>query len=154
MNFGGPRAIAVERSGAYVRRRGGAFPQIVSADFFPSTPEVEIEAGCGLHQLGQFHQLKLQGTSRYLARLALQLNWKTASNTAGRERYFDDGWYASAGYFTRRTTPITCSHGVRTRNCMWAAWVLAAIFPVQLQRQVAAKIADVPCSFSWLKLSN
>ncbi|HSY18013.1 MAG TPA: outer membrane protein transport protein, partial [Candidatus Acidoferrales bacterium] len=155
MNFGGHSSYTpVERTpGAYVPTTAAVqFPQIFSGGIsFRPTPKWNIEADVDYINWDSFNQLKLQGTSAIFGGdLALQLNWKDSFQyKLGVTRYFDDGWYASAGYFyTSETTPDSLftpavpdtelhvgSVGFGRNGEHWH-WVVAAQLIVGPQREI------------------
>lgn len=78
------------------------FPTIISGGIsFRPTPKWNIEADVDWTDWNSVKTLTLSGTSALFgADLPLALNWhESFFYELGVTRYFDDGWYVSAGYF-------------------------------------------------------
>lgn len=78
------------------------FPQIVSGGIsFRPTPKWNIEADVDWINWDTLGTVTLNGTKNIFGRdLPLQLNWHDSwQYKFGITRYFDDGWFVSAGYF-------------------------------------------------------
>ncbi|HEV2693119.1 MAG TPA: outer membrane protein transport protein [Verrucomicrobiae bacterium] len=155
MNFGGHSSYTpVEHTpnASVATTAKVQFPQIFSGGIsFRPTPKWNIEVDVDYINWDSFNQLKLSGTSALFGSdLALQLNWKDSFQyKLGVTRLFDDGWYASAGYFyTSETTPDNLftpavpdtelhvgSVGFG-RNCEHWHWAVAAQLIVGPQREI------------------
>lgn len=78
------------------------FPQIVSAGVsFRPTPKWNIEVDVDWTDWNSINTVTLSGTKSIFGRdLPLQLNWHDSwLYELGVTRYFNNGWYVSAGYF-------------------------------------------------------
>jgi long-chain fatty acid transport protein len=78
------------------------FPQIVSAGIsYRPTPKWNIEADVDWSDWSTVNTVMLNGTKNIFGvNLPLQLNWHDSwFYEFGVTRYFDNGWYVSAGYF-------------------------------------------------------
>ena len=78
------------------------FPQIISGGVsFRPTPKWNIEADVDWINWQPLHALTLDGTKNIFGQdLTLQLDWHDSwQYKFGVTRYFNDGWFVSAGYF-------------------------------------------------------
>ncbi|MBW8864633.1 MAG: outer membrane protein transport protein, partial [Verrucomicrobia bacterium] len=105
MDFGGHSSYAPVKGGpgAYVPTTASVpFPQIVSGGIsYRPTPKWNVEVGVDYINWDSLNTVKLQGTSAIFGiDLPLQLDWHDSwQYKIGVTRYFDNGWYVSAGYF-------------------------------------------------------
>jgi long-chain fatty acid transport protein len=105
MDFGGHSSYTPTEGvpGAYAATKAHVpLPQIVSGGVsFRPTPKWNIEVDVDYINWDKVNTLKLEGTSALFGGdLALPLNWQDSFQyKLGVTRYFDDGWYVSAGYF-------------------------------------------------------
>jgi long-chain fatty acid transport protein len=119
------------------------FPQIVSAGVsYRPTPKWNLEVDVDYTDWNTLNTVVLKGTSNlgFPIDLPLQFNWHESwFYEVGATRYFDNGWYASAGYFFSSETatsqyftpaiPDTALHvgsiGVGRKGEHWR-WAVAA----------------------------
>jgi long-chain fatty acid transport protein len=106
-------ALTMDYNGATTYNPGGGavsagttasipFPQIVSAGIsYRPTPKWNIEVDVDWSDWSTVNTVMLNGSKNIFGvNLPLQLNWHDSwFYELGVTRYFDDGWYASAGYF-------------------------------------------------------